>query len=182
MCKIIPPTIFFGGLLILAGVLFIVKNYVQIRIPVFSILFALFLIWLGICLLVRSPEASRAAGSGERTSISFRDERLSFDGKELKDGSYEVAFGQYVIDMKGAKAKASAAIRLSATFGNMVVTLPKDAPVKVTGSVTFGNIVVVDRQSSGIDGKVIYESPRYKDAANKIDIVADCTFGNLEIR
>ncbi|MEK6796667.1 MAG: LiaF domain-containing protein [Spirochaetota bacterium] len=182
MCKLIPPSLFFGGLLILAGILFIVKNYVSFRIPVFSILFALFLIWLGICLLVRSPESARIAAGGERSSISFRDERLSFDGREIKNGSYEVAFGQYIVDMKGSKvAKAGATIRFSATFGNMEVKLAKDMPVRITGSVTFGNIVAVDKQSSGIDGKFVYESPSYKGSSARLDIIADCTFGNLRI-
>ncbi|MBI4978209.1 MAG: hypothetical protein HZC28_12055 [Spirochaetes bacterium] len=184
MCKIFPPSLFFGMLLIVGGILVIIKNFTHIRIPIFSVLFALFLIWLGVCLLVKPKDSVFARTiTADRVSATLHNERIDMNGKDITNKAYDVSFGQLIVDMKNATvAKGSTAVTMSVSFGNLEVYIDKAKPLKITGSVSFGNLDIFEKQTSGLDGSIVYETPSYKDAKNKIEMRVDCSFGNVRIR
>jgi predicted membrane protein len=72
-------------------------------------------------------------------------------------------------------------LRLNGVFGDLIIVLPKKAPVSVVASTTFGTVRIKDRSSSGVSGHLSYISDGYQEAPGKLFIQAHQVFGDLRV-
>jgi lia operon protein LiaF len=73
-------------------------------------------------------------------------------------------------------------LKVSGVFGDLKVSLPKDVPVSVQASTTFGDVEVVDQKKEGFAPTMNYESPGFQTATRKLRIEASQVFGDVLIR
>ena len=122
--------VFWGVFLILVGAVMVLNIVLGIKIPVFRILFALFLIFWGISLLTGMNFRHRG-----RNAAVFEDRDITADGTH---NQYSVVFGQSNIDLTGIRpAGAVRRVEISTVFGNSTVTLDPSVPCKVRVTSAF---------------------------------------------
>lgn len=166
--------VFWGVVLILLGLSVVVKAVFHIDIPLFRILFALVVIYLGVRVLVGG-----FGGIQSRHSVVFgeRDMRPVAGTR-----SYAVVFGQGALDLSGEKAPESARhLEFNTVFGSGRLILPRDVPVRVKASAVFGNARFPNGNNVAF-GDHVYQSDAWNDGRPGLEIEATVVFGELVIR
>ncbi|MHB9156255.1 MAG: YitT family protein [Endomicrobiales bacterium] len=165
---------FWGSLLIALGALIILKVLFNIDIPVFRILFALLLIYLGVKVLVGGPFCCRARGvvppAGPATGAPG-----------AAQNEYHVLFGKGVIDLTGVSVEQGTVRKnLDTVFGSSVVRIDPAMPVEITVNAVFAGARMPDGNLISF-GKYTYRSPGFKEGANALMVDASVVFGGLDI-
>lgn len=164
--------IFWGSILILVGILLLIKNYTNISIPIFRIIFGLFFIYMGFNILFGGVRKSKGS------DVIFNERE--FKVTELKD-EYNVVFGRGVIDLRDIEIPDTTKyIQVDVVFGVGIIKLNKNTPILVKLSTAFGAVEAPGR-SVGFIGDNIYKTESYKEGENCIKIKAEAVFGHIQI-
>ncbi len=164
--------IFWGSMLIIVGILLLIKNYTNISIPIFRIIFGLFFIYLGFNILFGWFNKSKGS------AVIFNDKE--FKVTELKD-EYNVVFGRSVIDLRDIEIPDTTKyIQVDVVFGEGIIKLNKNTPVLVKLSTAFGAADAPGRSVAFL-GDNIYKTESYKEGENCIKIKAEAVFGHIQI-
>ncbi|HML19559.1 MAG TPA: hypothetical protein PKD74_03185 [Candidatus Dependentiae bacterium] len=150
----------FGIILILWGISQLTSTIFHIHIPFVSILFGLFLVYLGIQVMTGSSFCSlqyncRYTKDAHDTCmgtsyVSFDDSSLQNDETQLH---YKTVFGTSIIDMTQLTAAAikqkekQLIVHIDTAFGKTILKLNKDIPVKIKAKGGFAHIVMPDNNS-----------------------------------
>ncbi len=166
--------IFWGALLILFGVLVILKAVFGINLPIFRILFAIFLIYLGIKVLVGEPWPRH-----EKNVTMF--EEGNIDANAEASNEYSVVFGRSIIDLSGiAVTDKTKSVKVNTVFGDAVIKINPEAPVKVVINSAFAGARTPDGNIISF-GKYKYTTKAYKETLPCLLVEADVVFGGLEV-
>ncbi len=164
--------IFWGLVLVIAGILLILNFLFKLNIPVFKILVGLVLIYIGVYIIL-GFKGWRVESYNDGKTAVFSDMSIK---PEKVENEYNIIFSKGEIDLSGmTNADIGKHIDISAIFGSASVKLPADLPVKVRGSAVFGSITLPDKQSLGF-GDVNYNSSEGSEA---VYIEASAVFGNI---
>ncbi|MFN3411475.1 MAG: LiaF domain-containing protein [Exilispira sp.] len=164
--------IFWGVVLVAAGVLLIINYLFKLNIPVFKILIGLILIYIGIYIILGFRGWQAQSYNDGKTAV-FSDINIK---PEKIESEYNIIFSKGEIDLTSIKAEdLGKHIEISAVFGSAVVKLPADIPVKIMGSAVFGSITLPNKQSLGF-GDINYSS---SESNNPVYIEANAVFGNI---
>ena len=150
--------IFWGIILILLGASVIINLIFHVHVPLFRIIFALVLIYLGLRVMVGGHGEWRCWGSrGVRDSSAIFCDGAVFD--KSSDGEYSIIFGRGVVEAGAIFAADSARmrIRVNTVFGNTVIRVPKNIPVAVRATAAFGEVKMPHGSASAF-GKTIYKN------------------------
>jgi len=147
----------FGIILILWGISQLISTLFHIHIPFVSILFGLFLVYLGIQVMTGSSFYSlqyncQYKKEGHDTCmgtsyIAFDDATLKNDETQLH---YKTVFGTSIIDMTQLTAAAikhrekQLIVHIDTAFGKTIVKLNKEIPVKIKAKGGFAKVVMPD--------------------------------------
>ena len=183
---------FWGLLFVGIGVLLLLDSLGQLDFEDFiGTYWPVLLILIGIkMLLAGGPRSSFRAGDIDTVETTakvnvkhtFGDVRLKLDSKEFIGGNISNVFGNIEVDMENIRLKEGIHhLELKGVFGDLVVILPKNAPVSVTASTSFGTGRIKDRSSSGIAGDLVYTTEGYHQAESKLAIEAHQTFGDIRV-
>ena len=165
--------VFWGVILILLGVSIVLNVVFGVKIPLFRIVFALVLIYLGIRMLTGLPFWRKTPNAAV-----FEDKRIEAAGASDR---YDVVFGKGVIDLTKLEVK-DRPVKIEATtaFGSSVIIIDPavSAKIKVTSAfagarMPDGNVIVF--------GEYTYKTPGLKNAANYVLLEATVVFGGMEI-
>jgi len=166
--------VFWGVVLILLGLSVVVKAVFHIDIPLFRILFALVVIYLGVRVLVGGFGGIR---SGHSVVFGESDMRPA---EGVND--YKVVFGQGALDLSGEAAPASVRrLEFKTVFGSGRLILPRDVPVRVKVSAAFGNARFPNGGNVAF-GDHVYQSDAWSEGRPGFEIEATVVFGELVIR
>jgi predicted membrane protein len=172
-------TFFWGSFFILIGVNFFLQA-VGIDLPVFRIVFALAVIWIGVGLLFskrRTGEWLRINSTSGRDTV-FSESKLS--GPELS-GEYKVAFGSNDIDLSQVTVGDTRKdIQVSVVFGQSKIKIDRTKPVKLTGLAAF-SVINTPKGSSTAFGTLTYMTDSYREGAPALDIAVKSAFGRVEV-
>ena len=171
---ILGSGLFWGIIFILLGLSIIIKVVFNIHIPVFRIVFAIFIIYLGINMLMGwSWKAEKYPNK-----IYFSEQKFStVDSKD----SYQVVFGKGFLDLSGInKDQLPKKVIINTAFGGATVNLPKEIPVKIMATSAFGAIRMPD-QNLVTFGKQTYQSRGVSSNEPALEIIANVAFGGLEL-
>jgi hypothetical protein len=168
---------YWGGLIILAGVLLIVRNVFKIDLPVMGIIFPIFIITLGISLLTGFRGESWHWGGGKSTLFSDQ----KFDNVS-GDEHYSVVFGKGSYDLRNLRpVDKDIHVDISCAFGGVEIFINPAVPMRIKVSSAFGGGQMPDGHTVAF-GERTYRTPAYKDGAPCVSVKASTAFGGIEIR
>jgi hypothetical protein len=165
--------IFWGVLLIVVGVWFLVRRYVPVHIPVIRVIIAVFFVYIGIRVLVLGP-AFR-----DRNTMVFSESSLRYSPEHGRD--YNVIFSSGAVDLSDVTlAGASIRTEVNVIFGSGTLRINSAMPVRVNMSSAFGTVEAPGGRSIAF-GDSAYTTPSYKDGAPALEIHATAVFGRLTV-
>lgn len=182
-----------GTLLMLWGLSVIINIFFHIHIPVFGIIFGIFLIYIGIQILVGPSRSRWRCWSCDEDTASCRTTFMgSFHTKVNDDVSakgfpleYKTVFGNSTIDLSTItleKLKSETTpviVNTETTFGKAVIILNKSVPTRIIAKSSFGKIMVPDTTT------ITFGSYTYNSHPNEQPlIIINCStnFGDTEFR
>lgn len=167
--------IFFGILLILAGIGLILKIIFNIDLPVFKILIAFLFIYIGLKMLL---------GDFKGINIHPGNNACIFGETYFKgipeDNEYTVIFGHAKIDLTEEKLSTQhEKLKINTIFGGCDLILNSSQPVKIKADVAFGAIKLPDKNESAF-GKVNYTNPGAEEEDKLLNIESSTVFGEFQ--
>jgi len=171
------PGLFWGVLLVLIGLAAIFR--VVFDVNLFSVLFAFFLIFVGISLLVGKPWMFHH--QKEERNTMFEDRKVY---EQPRDNSeYNVIFGRSVYDFRNVKFPDNEPIKIkiNTVFGNSVILINKNMPVKIKSDAVFASTSMPDGNSVAF-GTIQYETDSFAVALNHLFIDAPVVFGSVQVK
>lgn len=167
--------LFWGGILIVWGVCVIINSMFNIHIPVFRLIIAFVLVYFGVRILAGG---FKVKVSTEQNTVLFNEARISGQGTE-NNKDYNVIFGKGVIDLSDLPAtNQTVAANVNAIFGEAVIEINPDAPVRITANSAFGAASLPDESVTSF-GKYTYKSLTYGKGNGALEIEASVVFGSI---
>lgn len=166
--------IFWGIVLVLVGLSIILKSVLGIDIPLFRIIVAFVLIYLGITLFLGKSCCSR-------TCVSKRVFRGGPAETESLAGEYDVVFGNAFIDASTPlKDEKDEKMKVDVVFGSSTIKVSPDIPTTIKGSSAFGSIRFPDGTNIAF-GDHTYNNKAFSDSVHFREIEVDVVFGSVRI-
>lgn len=164
--------VFWGALLIILGVWFLVRRYVPVHVPVIRIIIAALFVYIGIRVLILGPSVR-----GRNTAV-FSDSALQYTPDRGRD--YNLVFSTGTIDLSEA-ANAESRMQVNVVFGSGILRIDPNRPVRVDMSSAFGEVEAPNGRSIAF-GDTVYTTPSYKEGAPALHVHATAVFGRLVIQ
>ena len=165
--------IFWGALLIILGVWFIVRRSVPVHIPVIRIIIAVLLVYAGVRILARGPVST------DRNTAVFSESTMRYSPDRGRE--YNLVFSSGAIDLsQAAPSGASIHAEVNVIFGSGTLRVNPSLPVRVNMSSAFGTVESPNGRSVAF-GDMVYTTPSYRDGSPALEIHATAVFGRLTI-
>ncbi len=201
---------FWGILLILLGILFILQNMGHLDVgDILSKYWPLILIAIGIKIILDqrkfhkststshhqfdatdagTPPGAESAGSNIQSSgtISsrsnlFGDVKLKFDDQTINKFSVNNLFGDIDLDYGKAKFKDASNLHISGVFGDVDICLPQNISVEVRASCIAGDLRIFEERQDGLFKNIHYSSPTSKEDHPIVHINISIVFGDIRV-
>jgi len=172
MSKRISSPAFWGTLLIIIGIIFVLRNLFDIHFPVFRVLISLFLIGIGIVLIMGRFGFRR----GENSTI-FSESRLSYNPSEK---SYGCIMGKLDLDLTTVDPSAQKEIEVICTMGEVNINVSKDVRLVIKSNTTLGETRFPDSKEYNF-GEGSYESPNIESGQPYLLLKVRVILGNLKV-
>ena len=165
---------FWGVLLIVVGVWFLVRRYIPFNIPLFRVVIAVILVYIGIRVLVNGPVIHH-----DRNTMVFSESSLQWSPAHGRD--YNVLFSSGTVDLTGVElAGRTVRTEVNVVFGSGTLRLDPAMPVRVNMSSAFGTVEAPGGRSIAF-GDTVYTTSSYRDGAPALEVHATAVFGRLTI-
>ncbi len=192
---------FWGSILVLMGVLFLLDNFYIIDFgDAVSTFWPLILIAIGIKILLDKKRDSnrnsvvletdllnsdRVEGSNlDRISESnvFGDIHLKIDSESFHGGSINNVFGDIKLDLSGVKLTQDVTkISVSGVFGDVTVNTPEGIALDARSNCVAGDISIRGSRKDGLFPNLTYQDEAYAKAKQKIDLQCSIVFGSINV-
>ncbi len=171
------PGFFWGVLLVLIGMAAIFR--VVFDVNLFGVLFALFLIFVGVSLLVGKPWMFKAHRDEHNTMFDDR----AVTGQPKDNAEYNVIFGRSVYDFRNVQFPDNEPIRIkiNTIFGNSVIRISRNTPVKIKSDAVFAGATMPDGNTVAF-GTIQFATDTFGTSLNNLIIEAPVVFGALQVR
>jgi hypothetical protein len=174
MTGILMSGVFWGVILILIGVSFIVRVIFNIHFPVWRVIIAIMFIALGLQVML-------GGWSFRRGGAVFGETKIRYDSNN-ENREYNVIFGRGEFDFTGIPlSNGIRRIDVDAVFGEAVVIVDANVPVRVVANAAFASARFPDGTMVNF-GNHEFTSAGFSKAENYLDIRADVAFGSLVVR
>jgi predicted membrane protein len=169
--------LFWGGILIIIGLTIILNAIFNIQIPIIRIIIAFILVYIGVKMLLGGY---RISGKVDQNTMVFSEGVMKMNSVS-RHNEYNVVFGKGTIDLSGVDlTEGSVNIEVNAVFGEAVIEIDPNTPVKITASAAFGSAVLPDESQTAF-GSHTYRSDSYDKADSRLNIDATSVFGSLRV-
>jgi hypothetical protein len=171
------PGLIWGVLLVLVGLAVIFR--VIFNVNLFGVLFAIFLIFIGVSMLVGRPWIFR--GHNDERNTMFDDRSVTEQPKDKAE--YNVIFGRSVYDFRNISFPDNEPIRIKVNtiFGNSVIRINRNTPVKIKSDAVFAGATMPDGNTVAF-GSIQYATDTFGVALNQLIIDAPVVFGALQVK
>jgi hypothetical protein len=170
------PGLFWGVLLVLVGLAAIFR--VVFDVNLFGVLFALFLIFIGVSLL---------SGKSWMFHRHRHDNEVMFEERNIheqpRDNSeYNVIFGKSVYDFRDLQFPDNQPIKvkINTVFGNTIIRVKRSEAVKIKSDAVFASATMPDGNSVAF-GSIQYATDTFAVNLNHLYIDAPVVFGAIEV-
>jgi len=171
------PGLFWGVLLVLIGLAAIFRVIFDVNL--FGVVFALFLIFIGVTLLIGKPWMFQHK-KGEHDTL-FGEQKII---EQPRDNSeYNVIFGRSVYDFRNIQFPENEPIKvkINTVFGNSVILISKNTPVKVKSDAVFAGATMPDGNSVAF-GTIQYATDSFAVTLSHLYIDAPVVFGAVQVK
>lgn len=164
--------IFWGVLLVVIGILFILKYSLHLNISIFRIVIAVILIYLGVSLIFGQ------FGIKSGSNVIFSERTIK---PETLEEEYNIVFGRGYIDLTNIPtSELNKSIKIATVFANTTLKIDPNMPIEIDIDCAFGSTVTPDGTSISF-GDRIYRTPSVGSGQSYLKIKADTVFGVLEV-
>jgi hypothetical protein len=165
--------VFWGALLIILGVWFIVRRAVPVHIPVIRIVVAVLFVYAGVRILARGPV------SMDRNTAVFSESSMRYSPDRGRE--YNLVFSSGAVDLSAAvPGSANIRAQVNVIFASGTLRINPSVPVRVHMSSAFGTVESPNGRSVAF-GDMVYTTQSYREGAPALDIQATAVFGRLTI-
>jgi hypothetical protein len=172
-------TVLWGSFFILIGLNIFLKAF-GVDLPIFRVLVALLIIWLGISILLPGKRVLGWCHINSHTGRETVFAESKLQGEELS-GDYSVVFGSTEMDLTAVPLQEKTKdIHVNVVFGQSKIKIDKSRPLRVTGHAAFGGISTPGGGSTAF-GTVNYATESYKEGEPHLALDVNAVFGNIEI-
>lgn len=166
--------IFWGVVLVIFGISFILKAVFHIDIPIFRLFVAFIFIYIGVKIIIGDRIIKSKATEKE---VIFSEGEFKYDREKFKE--YNIIFGSGKIDLSDiGELDENKLIRVNTIFGGGSLIIKKNAPFRLKTSVAFGGI-------SFPEGEAIYFGEKELKQGEKstyyLDIELNVVFGGFKV-
>lgn len=193
---------FWGGLLILIGSLFLLDNFYYLDVgDIISTYWPLILIGFGIKILLdRQKDLKRSEQTGgtqtegdhhgnkQRTDKTISESNIFGDihinpGSDIfHGGSVSNVFGDMRLDISQVRLDEDITpINCNGVFGDIVITTPKEVAVSFRGSAVAGDVAVRGQKRDGLFPNLQFTEEKYTEATHKLEIRCSVVFGSVTV-
>jgi len=172
MQKTFFSSAFWGITIIFVGVAMLLRNFFDFDIPVFTIIAAGFLIFIGIRMI-----AGHVSGGNNSSSTMFSDQKMGFVPGQNK---YNVIFGNSSLDLSRIELTENKLIEVSCVFGELRIAVNRDTNLQIFSSAAFGNFTSPAQQSNAF-GSLDFRSPNFDATKPSLTIRAEVVFGSVRV-
>ena len=194
--------IFWGGLLILIGVLFLLDNFYYLDIgDIISTYWPLILIGFGIKILLdrqrtgaMTDQKNNVQTEGHHSDKHHNSDVMISESNVFGDidinpgsgmfygGSVNNVFGDMRLDISQAQlAEGTTRIQLNGVFGDIMITTPKNIPVSFRGNAVAGDLAVRGQKRDGLFPNLQFTEENFSQAAQKLEIRCSVVFGSVTV-
>lgn len=164
---------FWGIVLILIGVSFIVKVIFNVDFPVWRVVIAIIFIALGLQIMM-------GGWSVKANGAIFGQAELKFDPAN-PNREFQVIFGSGDIDLTGVSTtNGTVRLEINTVFGEADVKIDPAVPARIRLSSAFANGRLPDGTMMAF-GTQEYRTENFSKSENFLDIRANVVFGSLTI-
>jgi len=165
--------VFWGTLLIVLGVWFILRRALPVHIPVIRIVIAVLLVYAGVRILARGPVTP------EGNTAVFSESVMRYAPQEGRE--YNLIFSRGSVDLSDAHPGGQTIhAEVNVIFGSGRLRISASDPVRVAMSSAFGSVESPSGRSVAF-GDTIYTTPSYREGAPALEVHATAVFGRLSI-
>lgn len=166
---------FWGSVFITIGFIMILNYVFGIQLPIFKILFALGLIFIGIKILFGSSAPFNAKKVASNRQAIFAESSFSYT-ENSDNNEYSVVFGSAKLDLTDIDPSKNHKIIVHTVFGGQTIILPANLAYKIKSTTAFGEIVTpVGKQS--VFGDNISQSTDFDPDQPHLELKIDTVFG-----
>ncbi|MFW6019849.1 MAG: LiaF domain-containing protein [Bacteroidales bacterium] len=167
---------FWGIFLIVFGALLVLRQIVDIHLPIGKIIISLLFIFFGIALLTGSFGHHR-----KNNAAVFSESEFQFDKNTTE---YSSVFGQGTLDLRDItlSENININININAVFGEMRVLLRPETNYLIRSNAVFGSVNLPGKKSNSGFGESNTQSENFNKQQPHIIIKADAVFGSIDIR
>jgi len=168
--------LFWGLLIVLIGVSIIINHVFKVDFPLFKVIIALIIIYVGIRILIGSFNFTKA--SDDQTAI-FSNRHNAPEMIDRKE-EFSSIFGSSTLDLRQTTfSEPVTKLEVNAIFGSVKVFVPDNVQLQVKGSAVFGTVKNKDRELNGIGDQKFPGSEASGNLVLKIN--ASAVFGSVTI-
>ncbi len=167
----LSSSIFWGVVFIVIGVLFLIRNYTNIYIPIFRTVFGLLIIYWGITILFGG------SGKHSKSSAVFSENTVNVDST---NNGYGAVFGKTTINLTDSSLTETKKIDVEIIFGEGILRINKDLPVKLKIDGAFSS-VSSPYGTQPFLGSSVFTNKEFDESKPYLFINADVVFGSLKI-
>jgi predicted membrane protein len=171
------PSLFWGMLLIIIGLAAIFRILFDVNL--FGVFFSFFLIFAGISMLIGRPWLF-LKNMNDRNTF-FEEKAVTLQPRDHEE--FNVVFGRSVYDLRTIQFPDNEPIRIkiNTVFGNSLIIINKNTPVKIKSDAVFAGASMPDGNSVAF-GSIQYKTESFGVALNHLIIDAPVVFGALLVR
>jgi predicted membrane protein len=167
-----------GILIMLWGLGIIINVVFHINIPIFKILFGLFLIYIGLKIVFGNSFPCSIVHLHSRDAVFSH---KTYHGLHGESNEYNAIFGKAMVDLRGVELKEKVTrIKVAVVLGNAEVILDKNMPVRIKVDTVLGE-VKLPQNIAGSFGSAYYQSQDFDDNKNYLLIDASSIIGGIDI-
>jgi len=195
-------SLFWGLILILFGVLFLLDNFYIMDFGEFIVTYwPLILIAIGLKILYDNKyrESGEKDATGTTTfemsdknystdkdrfseSNVFGDISINASSEKFSGGSVNNVFGDMNIDLtKINLSKELVKVYISGVFGDITIKTPQNLALKISANAVAGDIVTRGERRDGLFPKLNYTTDNYESAEKKLYIQVSIVFGSVNV-
>ncbi len=163
--------------MIFIGIALIIKFVFNVDFPVFKILIAGFLIYLGLRILFGSIGIFRFESGPNDTLFADKTYYQPEDNKE-----YNVVFGKGTFDFTNTDlSQGNVNVKISTVFGASEIMIAHDMPVNIMADAVFAGAELPDGNAA-VFGSSSYQSDRFDPDSSHLKIKLDVIFGGVQVK
>jgi predicted membrane protein len=192
--------LFWGFILILFGVLFLLDNFYILDFgDIIRTFWPLILVAIGIKIIWDKRRARTDWESGEEVVVEsegpqkrdsgsfsessvFGDVNLQLGAQEFRGGSVSNVFGDIKLDISQTKLKEGITrLYISGVFGDITLVTAKDTALHVRAKCTAGDVAIRGEKKEGLFPSLERSDAGYEEADSKLYIQCSSVFGSTTV-